>query len=79
VAGLVAAKEKRKVALGTTRRRRRRVGMREGDLRDRPLLLRLGLLLRGKDDEEEEGEEEEKGRWFVEGKRNGSSMALLLS
>jgi len=77
VAGLVAAKENRKVALGTTRRRRRRVGMREGDLRGRPLLLRLGLLLRGKDDEEDEGEEE-KEQWCVEGKRNGSSMALLL-
>jgi len=45
VAGSVAAKEKRKVALGTTRRRRRRVGMSEGDLRGRPLLLRLDLPL----------------------------------
>ena len=51
--------------------------MREGDLRGRPLLLRLGLLLRGKDDEEEEGEEE-KEQWCVEGKRNGGGMALLL-
>ena len=57
---MVAAKEKRKVALGTTRRRRRRVGMREGDLRGRPLLLRLGLLLRGKEEEEDEEGEEEK-------------------
>ena len=73
---MVAAKEKRKGALGTPRRWSRRVGMREGDLRGRPLLLRLVLLLRGKEEEEEEGEEE-KEQWCVEGKRNGSSMVWL--